>query len=451
MYGNVFRKIITDSPEAWELAGIAKRMSFSIDNTKLPIMNLRTMTSDGGSVNVFRHGNTEIWDLKSAPAGDTMFFESADNVICMLSVHKYNGKYRAMVDRTVHLRGTGEVLYVASPYVYVLDSTSDPLTVSAYTLRDRKFIASTVLEYTGGSPVAAMATLVVDSGGFVVVSFDPYASGYKWSYSSETGWIQTSTVLNSYNVYLTRYNFTKGEFVRVGEVSVPDDLKTLYPLPGVGESGWYADGTLKFLTNNGGSRFAVAIRGPMSVGSDVNSWPEPVPYPPVFRWHVAYVYNAKTLELVEELSGQECADTQGMQNFDGLYQEVESGDVLADVIWDAHEYSDDNFEVYQYSLATGVRTVVFSVVAGDVDPYDASSRKFFLDKKGLFIPYEITSNNRQLLRLNFDDTAGAVRDETGDITLMEYEKRGIPVDFDCFKFTIAKNHRQAPAKPYPWA
>lgn len=65
MYGNVHRKIITNSPEAWNLAGVAKRLSFAIDNMNLPIANLVVDTPGGGNVNVFRHGSMEIWNLKS--------------------------------------------------------------------------------------------------------------------------------------------------------------------------------------------------------------------------------------------------------------------------------------------------------------------------------------------------------------------------------------------------
>ena len=65
MYGNVHRKIITNSPEAWSLTGVAKRLSFAIDNMNLPIANLVVDTPGGGNVNVFRHGNMEIWNLKS--------------------------------------------------------------------------------------------------------------------------------------------------------------------------------------------------------------------------------------------------------------------------------------------------------------------------------------------------------------------------------------------------
>lgn len=65
MYGNVQRKIITNSREAWSLAGVAKRLSFAIDNMNLPIANLNVDTPGGGNVNVFRHGSMEIWNLKS--------------------------------------------------------------------------------------------------------------------------------------------------------------------------------------------------------------------------------------------------------------------------------------------------------------------------------------------------------------------------------------------------
>ena len=62
-YGKVTPKIVTNSPEAWSLAGIAKRLSFAIDNMRLPIACLMVDTPGGGSVSVHRHGNMETWKL----------------------------------------------------------------------------------------------------------------------------------------------------------------------------------------------------------------------------------------------------------------------------------------------------------------------------------------------------------------------------------------------------
>jgi len=456
MYGNVTRKIITNSLEAWSLTGVAKRLSFAIDNMNLPIANLVVDTPGGGNVNVFRHGNMEIWNLKSGPVGDTMFFLNASaSDIYMLSVFGYQGKYRAMIDKTIHptLVSLRDIYYLAPPYVYVLNSAGESpnviYKVSAYTLETNQFIASVVVECTG-----FFADLIATPDGFVVMSMESYVSGYEWWYHDGEWTMEPSKPTSSWNNYLTRYNLVKRSFQKGVEVTVSDDLKTLYPLPGVGGTAWYANGAREFVTNNGGNRFAIGVTGPLLVGPSSGGaetwWPAAI-QPPQQKWPVFYVYDVKTLELVEALSGQECADLQSLQNFDGLYQEIGSEDTLADVLWDAHIYADDSFEVYQYSLATGVRTVVFSVAADEGDLYDAYYRKFFLDKEGLFIPYEIADDERQLLRLKFDDAAGAVRDEAGDITLMEYEKRGTPVDFDCFSYTIAKNHQQAPAQPYLWA
>jgi hypothetical protein len=65
------RKIITNNDTAWELTGVAKRLSFAVANMNLPIANLFVNTPGGGSVSVFRHGDMEIWDLKSG--GETYF------------------------------------------------------------------------------------------------------------------------------------------------------------------------------------------------------------------------------------------------------------------------------------------------------------------------------------------------------------------------------------------
>ena len=64
-YGKVTPKIVTNSPKAWSLAGIAKRLSFAIDNMNLPIACLMVNTPGGGNVSVYRHGNMETWNLRS--------------------------------------------------------------------------------------------------------------------------------------------------------------------------------------------------------------------------------------------------------------------------------------------------------------------------------------------------------------------------------------------------
>ena len=62
-YGKITPKIVTNSPKAWSLAGIAKRLSFAIDNMNLPIACLMVNTPGGGNVSVYRHGNIETWKL----------------------------------------------------------------------------------------------------------------------------------------------------------------------------------------------------------------------------------------------------------------------------------------------------------------------------------------------------------------------------------------------------
>jgi hypothetical protein len=66
------RKIITNNDSAWELTGVAKRLSFAVANMNLPIANLVVNPPGGGRVSVFRHGDMEIWDLRSG-GGKTYF------------------------------------------------------------------------------------------------------------------------------------------------------------------------------------------------------------------------------------------------------------------------------------------------------------------------------------------------------------------------------------------
>jgi hypothetical protein len=82
------RKIITNNDTAWELTGVAKRLSFAVANMNLPIAELSVDTPGGGNVTVFKHGDMEIWNLRSGIiAGEEFYVVEVRNLSG--SVKKY--------------------------------------------------------------------------------------------------------------------------------------------------------------------------------------------------------------------------------------------------------------------------------------------------------------------------------------------------------------------------
>lgn len=462
MYGNVQRKIITDSPEAWSLAGVAKRLSFAIDNMNLPIANLVVDTPGGGNVNVFRHGSMEIWNLKSGSEMHSMYLidNNEQNIYTLGKISGYNSKYRGVIKKMYAMPRLPDIIYgsdkIKPPYFFSLTYTVDPDThlpvysISANNLSNGVLLAGpTLLSYTG-----SFFRWTVIPNGIIVVSWTKVEAANQtreWLETAEWGeWEADSGLMHteSTQTYFTRYRLVNNSgtysFVKDDEVALPVSDQTY---PAQHTEGYAYTGVPAFIAA-GEKRFVIGLNGREDVTILTTSatplqpamqwWPKSAHtyYNPSIYAPFSYAYDLETLSLIDELTGNECDTGVYRLEVAPFYRErTTTAGALNDELWDVRgifedPYRPNRLEVQRYSLATGVKTVAFTV--NDEWWLSYSDLAFIIDKKGLLIQHVTlgypAATLDQFHRFKFDDAddTGAVRDETGDIILIQYDAGTIP-------------------------
>jgi hypothetical protein len=244
------------------------------------------------------------------------------------------------------------------------------------------------------------------------------------------------------------YSFVKGP-----TATTPRTYQGAYPMPAVGERGYFAGGKLHTVSSCGGTKFAVihqgaAMTGPIAgvvlypetglpvIGAG-GIWPRFAPDELGLyhgKWAVALTYDVRTLEFANSLSLKECSDQwydeaegQSIGDQESLYQE---GGLSGDVLWNCfYQELLGKWIVSQYILSSGVRKIVdnISPMGGDEYLLDGDHQGF-VTKEGLYISYAPGGGKvNKLMFYRFDVAQGAIRDESGDVTLLELGSFGTPL------------------------
>lgn len=448
VYGTVTKKIITDgNPASMNLTGQAKAMSIAIGNVIqhgiVDRMTLNAQNPDGSSVNVMRYQNSEIWKLKSG-GGNTLFFSrlisSSLNYLYTLGsiVPSEDDKFRALAmepaaraeeDPQNFQLANNQHWGISKPFIYTL---SDMLRV--YSLSTGALLAELDVSPRNSTLFGNGRRIHATPGGVLLLWSDTTQINL-WRKFEGGEFFETYNPPMAFSYrhdpHITRYAFADGALTEDVTIDLPTDRFALPAPTSSGESfllrPQFISGGVSRFTVSLGERTQVVASEPDPDTGETGWWP-------VVQSNmspIAYTYDAATLTLIDELSGQATCSSVNVK-----YREFATADVLNDELWCPTSYpgsSPTSFQLQKWALRTGVETVVFSDAAADWNDhyFTGTQRHCIVDGIGVLIQKkesDLTGTMQKWERFVFDDSAaGATRDASKDIVLIELDEYGIPL------------------------